>query len=39
MQLDREWNELTSFIQFKMTADNLDDALRRIDNFRSKLRE
>ena len=39
MQLDREWNELTSFIQFKMTAENLDDAVRRIDNFRSKLRE
>ncbi len=39
MQLDREWNELTSFIQFKMTADNLDDAVRRIDSFRSKLRE
>lgn len=39
MQLDREWNELTSFIQFKMTADNLDDASRRIDSFRSKLRE
>jgi serine/threonine protein kinase len=39
MQLDREWNELASFIQFKMTADNLDDAVRRIDSFRSKLRE
>jgi serine/threonine protein kinase len=39
MRLDAEWNELTSFIQFKMTADNLDDAVRRIDAFRSKLRE
>ncbi len=39
MQLDREWNELTSFIQFKMTPDNLEDALHRIDSFRSKLRE
>ena len=39
MQLDREWNELASFIQFKMTPDNLDDAVRRIDSFRSKLRE
>jgi serine/threonine protein kinase len=39
MQLDREWNELTSFIQFKMTAENLDDAVRRIDAFRAKLRE
>ena len=39
MQLDREWNELTSFIQYKMTADNLDDAARRIEAFRAKLRE
>lgn len=39
MQLDREWNELTSFIQFKMTPDNLEDALHRIDSFRAKLRE
>ena len=39
MQLDHEWNELTSFIQFKMNADNLDDALRRIDAFRAKLRQ
>lgn len=39
MRLDAEWNELTSFIQFKMTNDNLDDAVRRIDAFRSKLRE
>ncbi len=39
MQLDREWNELTSFIQFKMTTENLDDAVRRIDAFRSKLRD
>ncbi len=39
MQLDREWNELTSFIQFKMNDDNFDDAVRRIDAFRSKLRE
>ena len=39
MQLDREWNELTSFIQFKMTTENLDDAVRRIDAFRAKLRE
>jgi hypothetical protein len=39
MQLDREWNELTSYIQYKMNADNLEDALRRIDAFRAKLRE
>ena len=39
MQLDREWNELASFIQFKMTTENLDDAVRRIDAFRSKLRD
>lgn len=39
MQLDREWNELTSFIQYKMNAENLDDAARRIEAFRAKLRE
>ena len=39
MQLDREWNELTSFIQYKMTGENLDDAARRIESFRAKLRE
>ncbi|MBA3462989.1 MAG: protein kinase [Deltaproteobacteria bacterium] len=39
MQLDREWNELTSYIQYKMNADTLDDAVRRIDAFRAKLRE
>jgi serine/threonine protein kinase len=39
MRLDREWNELTTFIQFKMNGDNLDDAVRRIESFRSKMRE
>ena len=39
MRLDRDWNELASFVQFKMTNDNLDDALRRIEAFRGKLRE
>nr|MBA3455204.1 hypothetical protein [Deltaproteobacteria bacterium] len=39
MRLDREWNELTTFIQFKMNGENLDDAVRRIESFRSKMRE
>ncbi|CAN5870094.1 hypothetical protein BH11MYX3_BH11MYX3_05550 [soil metagenome] len=39
MQLDREWNELTSYIQFKMNTENLDDAVHRIESFRAKLRE
>ncbi len=39
MRLDGEWNNLAQFIQFKMTNDNLDDAMRRIDAFRAKLRE
>jgi hypothetical protein len=39
MRLDRDWNELTTFIQFKMTNDNLEDAMRRIESFRGKLRE
>jgi len=37
MRLDREWNELTTFIQFKMNGENLDDAVRRIESFRSKM--
>ncbi len=39
MRLDREWNELATFVQFKLNAENLDDAVRRIDGFRSKMKE
>ena len=36
MQLERAWTELTTFIQFH--PDALDEAARRIDEFRAKLR-
>ena len=39
MRLDREWNELATFVQFKLNPENLDDAVRRIDSFRSKMKE
>ena len=38
-RLDQDWNDLATFIQFQLRADNLDDAARRIDSFRAKLRE
>ncbi|MGE0546416.1 MAG: serine/threonine protein kinase [Kofleriaceae bacterium] len=38
-RLDHEWNNLATFIQFKLNADNLDEAVRRIDKFRERLTE
>jgi serine/threonine protein kinase len=38
MQLDAEWNELMQFLQNKSKG-NLDEAARRLDNFRGKLRD
>ncbi|MFN0248096.1 MAG: serine/threonine protein kinase [Kofleriaceae bacterium] len=38
MQLDAEWNELMQFLQNKSKT-NLDEAARRLDSFRAKLRE
>jgi eukaryotic-like serine/threonine-protein kinase len=39
LRLDHEWSELNYFLQNKLTADNLDEAVRRIEGFRNKLRE
>ncbi|MGE0403637.1 MAG: serine/threonine protein kinase [Kofleriaceae bacterium] len=39
MQLDAEWNELIQYLQNKMKSDNLEEAARRIDSFRAKLRD
>ena len=39
LRLDREWNELTLFVQFKLNETNLDDGMRRIEAFRAKLHE
>jgi serine/threonine protein kinase len=38
MQLDAEWNELMQFLQNKSKT-NLDEAARRLDSFRAKLRD
>lgn len=38
MQLDAEWNELMQFLQNKSKG-NLDEAARRLDSFRAKLRD
>jgi serine/threonine-protein kinase len=38
-RLEQDWNNLATFIQFKMTEDNLDDAVHRMDAFAAKLRE
>jgi eukaryotic-like serine/threonine-protein kinase len=38
-RLDGEWGDLTTFIQFRLTGDNLDEAARRIESFRAKMRE
>ncbi|HEY4180611.1 MAG TPA: serine/threonine-protein kinase [Kofleriaceae bacterium] len=39
MSLDAEWNELTHFLQNKMTESNLDEAAHKIDVFRAKLKD
>ena len=36
-RLENEWNDLAQFINFQLRADNLDEASRRIDAFRSKM--
>jgi hypothetical protein len=38
-RLDQEWNDLATYMQFHLTADNLDDAARRIEVFRAKLHD
>ncbi|MGN6108773.1 MAG: serine/threonine protein kinase [Kofleriaceae bacterium] len=38
-RLSSEWADLTNFITFKMNADNLDAAMRKIDAFTAKMRE
>jgi len=38
-RLDQQWDDLATFMQFQLRADNLDDAVRRIDAFRAKMRE
>ncbi len=39
MRLDQAWGDLTTFIQFQLRPDTLDEANRRIDAFRARMRE
>jgi hypothetical protein len=38
-RLEREWGDLATFMTYQLTPTNLEDALRRIETFRAKLRE
>jgi serine/threonine protein kinase len=38
-RLDNEWNDLYSFMNFQLRNDNLDEASRRIDAFRAKMKD
>jgi eukaryotic-like serine/threonine-protein kinase len=38
-RLDGDWGDLAMFVQFHMNDSTLDEAARRIDQFRAKLRE
>jgi serine/threonine protein kinase len=38
-RLDGDWGDLTTFIQYHLTGDNLDEAAKKIEAFRAKLRE
>jgi serine/threonine protein kinase len=38
-RLEQEWGDLATFMTYQLTADNLEEAARRIEAFRAKLRE
>ena len=38
-RLDGDWGDLAMFVQFHMSDSTLDEAARRIDQFRAKLHE
>ncbi|HEX4454678.1 MAG TPA: hypothetical protein VH143_27650, partial [Kofleriaceae bacterium] len=38
-RLDDQWNDLATFMNFQLRADNLDEASRRIDAFRAKMKD
>lgn len=38
-RLEREWGDLATFITYQLTSSNLEDAVRRIETFRARLRE
>jgi serine/threonine protein kinase len=38
-RLEREWGDLATFMTYQLTPGNLEDAMRRIETFRARLRE
>jgi serine/threonine protein kinase len=38
-RLEREWGDLATFITYQLSSSNLEDAVRRIETFRARLRE
>jgi hypothetical protein len=38
-RLDGEWGDLATFIQYHLSGDNLEDAAKKIEAFRAKMRE
>ena len=38
-RLEREWGDLATFMTYQLTPANLEDALRKIEAFRARLRE
>lgn len=38
-RLEREWGDLATFMTYQLTPGNLEDAVRRIEAFRARLRE
>jgi hypothetical protein len=38
-RLEKEWGDLATFMTYQLTSANLEDAARRIETFRAKLRE
>jgi len=38
-RLEKEWGDLATFMTYQLTPGNLEDAMRRIESFRARLRE
>jgi hypothetical protein len=38
-RLEKEWGDLATFMTYQLSSSNLEDAVRRIESFRARLRE
>ncbi len=38
-RLEKEWGDLATYMTYQLTSGNLEDAMRRIETFRARLRE